>query len=277
VTNKSHINRRTALHDKSTKLVIVGVADSIDQLSGDHESVQRAVEEVPMPRMTESETFDVIDGGLARADVTTSNDARIRIASLSEGLPHYTHLLALGAGQRAIMDDRSELNQGGVEAAVAQAGKKHSLSRGYQTAVQSPRGDNRSAACWLRVPWSDKNRLGYFTPGSVVEPMSRIMGKPYEIASFSTHLNALTEIECGGVLRQGGFVPQGHLPLPQPAPSAVRDSAALAAGEISDDYVASMFAADEGCLGPCQTTSALRPTTSSTASATSRRSWSRSR
>src|SRR5262249_7953437 len=90
-------------HDIGTKVVIVGVADSLDELVGDHASVQRAIEEVAMPRMTEEEAFEIIDNGLAAADMTIKPGPRRRIARLSEGLPHYIHLLALHGARNAVL------------------------------------------------------------------------------------------------------------------------------------------------------------------------------
>ena len=47
-------------HAVDTKIVIVGVGSSIDQLIGEHESVQRAIEEVSVQRMSEEDMSDII-------------------------------------------------------------------------------------------------------------------------------------------------------------------------------------------------------------------------
>jgi hypothetical protein len=75
--------------------VIVGVGSSIDQLIGEHESVQRAIEEVADNRMSENEMSDIITNDLNAVDMTIEHTARTAIMRLAEGLPYFVHLLAL--------------------------------------------------------------------------------------------------------------------------------------------------------------------------------------
>src|SRR5207249_4378536 len=85
-------------HSVDVTLVLVGVADAIDDLIGDHASVERALSQVRMPRMSRDELTEVLDKGLQRAELDMTDDAKARVARLSEGLPFYTHTLALHAG-----------------------------------------------------------------------------------------------------------------------------------------------------------------------------------
>jgi hypothetical protein len=191
-------------HIVETKVVIVGVADSIDQLIGEHESVQRAIDEVLMPRMSEPELFDVVDNGLKIVEMNIDMKARSRIAKLAEGLPHYVHLLTLNAAQRAVLDDRKKISAEDVNEAIKRVVERHSLLREYQTAIQSPRPDNLFARVLASCALAEKNRLGYFTASAVREPMSRIMARQYDIPAFAAHLKAFTGPDRGSVLRREG-------------------------------------------------------------------------
>lgn len=207
-------------HAVETRLVVVGVADSIDALIGEHESTQRAISEVRLGRMEPAELVSIVDDGLAEVGMTITDEARRRIGRLAEGLPQYVHLLALHASQRATMDDRLEVHADDVRNAIDQVVKKHSLLREYQTAVQSPRRDNLFVQVLAACAMAEKNRLGFFTPGAVREPLSRIMGRPYEIASFTNHLSAFSGRERGQVLQRGGserkYIYRFRNPLLQP-------------------------------------------------------------
>jgi hypothetical protein len=207
-------------HAVETRLIVVGVADSIDALIGEHESIQRAIAEVQLGRMEPSELTGIIDDGLAQVNMTITAPARRRIGRLAEGLPQYVHMLTLFAAQRSVMDDRLEVDTDDVRDAINKVARRHSLLREYQTAVQSPRRDNLFAQVLAACALAEKNRLGYFTPGAVKEPMSRIMGKPYDIANFATHLSAFTSSERGSVLQRVGverkYVYRFRNPLLQP-------------------------------------------------------------
>lgn len=232
-------------HVVETKLVIVGVADSIDQLVGEHESVQRAIGEVAMPRMTEADMAAIIDTGLTAAEMTITPLARTQIGRLAEGLPHYVHLLTLRAALRAVSEDRDRIDESDVEAAIAKAVEKHSLAREYQTAIQSPRKDNLFARVLTSCALAEKNRLGAFTSSAVRAPLSRIMGRPYEIPAFAPHLKAFTDVDRGSVLKREGterrYTYRFRNPLLQPFAVLT----AISEGLLPDEYREELMSSED--------------------------------
>jgi hypothetical protein len=46
--------------------------------------------------------------------------------------------------------------------------------------------------------------LDYFNPAAVVEPLAKILGRPVEIATFSSHLSEFCEVKRGSVLERDG-------------------------------------------------------------------------
>jgi hypothetical protein len=56
----------------------------------------------------------------------------------------------------------------------------------------------------LACSLADTDSLGYFPAGAVRQPLSRIMGKPYEIAAFSRHLADFCDADRGPVLERTG-------------------------------------------------------------------------
>ena len=193
-------------HSVGATLVLVGVADSVDELIGDHQSIERAVTQVPMPRMSNVELTGIVDKGLRRLRMTITDNAKTRIARLSEGLPHYTHLLSLHATQRAIMDDRSEVRDTDATTAIQTAVQKaqHTIRTAYQRATRSPRQDSLFERVLLACALAPKDELGYFTAGAVREPMTKIMGRHYEIPAFAKHLTDFTDEARGRVLQKTG-------------------------------------------------------------------------
>lgn len=228
-------------HVVSTKVVIVGVAVSIDQLIGEHESVQRAIAEVLMPRMDQQEVAELLAQNLGAAGMQMVPEGIGGIVRLAEGLPHYAHLLGQRAAVRAAQDDRTEVTVEDVKAAVIASSGTHTLVKEYQTAIQSPRRDNLFSRVLVACALAEKNRLGQFTAGAVRAPMSKIMGSPYEIPAFARHLGSFTEAGRGSVLVREGqerrYTYRFRNPLLQPF--AVM--AALSEGSLDDRYVASIF------------------------------------
>ena len=123
---------------------------------------------------------------------------------LSEGLPHYTHLLGLHAGQRAVQDDRADVDKDDVRAAIPKAVDRHTILSDYQLATRSARKDALFSEVLLACALAPKNQLGFFTSGSIRDPLEVIAGRRIEIPAFSNHLSQFLESERGAVLQREG-------------------------------------------------------------------------
>ena len=83
-------------------ITLIGVADSVSELVREHRSVERALAQIHMPRMTRQELSEIATRGIEAAQMGIRPDAVRRIATLSQGLPHYTQLLTQLAAQSAL-------------------------------------------------------------------------------------------------------------------------------------------------------------------------------
>lgn len=191
-------------HTVPVTLVLVGVARSIGELIGEHASIVRALIQIEMPRMTIDELCEVLTKGCKQAGITITPDAMLDIAILSEGLPHYTHLLGLHAALRAVQDDRARVTAQDVQAAIPKAVDRHTILSDYQRATRSARKDALFAEVLLACALAPKNRLGFFTSGAIRDPLQVIAGRRIEIPAFSNHLSQFLEPERGAVLQREG-------------------------------------------------------------------------
>ncbi len=187
-------------------LVLVGVGESVSALIAKHESIERALAQVLMPRMSISELQQVVDGGLAEVDMTADPHARDRIATLSQGLPHYTHLITLAAARHANDADSGTVELGNVSAGIRSAvvNAQETITTTHHRAVMSARSDSLYGRVALACALAQSDELGYFTAGSVRRPMTAIMGKPYAIASFAKHMNEFCGAEREAILEKIG-------------------------------------------------------------------------
>lgn len=196
-----------SLSDNSvnTTLVLVGVADSVDQLIAEHQSIERALVQIHMPRMSEVELVEIVDKGLAKAGMTIDPAVKKSIASLSQGLPPCTHLLARHAALVAVDSERTEITQSDLNQAVsdAVANQQQSIVNAYEKATHSPR-ENLYKHVLLACALADTNELGYFSAVDVREPMRQITHTEYDIPAFSQHLNDFCEGSRGPILQKIG-------------------------------------------------------------------------
>ena len=187
-------------------MILVGVADSIDSLLAEHESIDRNLTQIPMPRMSDVELGEIIDKRAQLCVMTIDTDARERVIALSQGLPHYTHVLCLNAFEDAVTRDSEAVSVDDCKTAVAKAlkGATQSVISAYHKAVTSPRKDNLYEQVLLACAMAPTDALGYFYAGDVRSPMSTIMKADYDIPAFSQHLKAFCDPTRGPILRRDG-------------------------------------------------------------------------
>lgn len=191
-------------HRISSTLVLVGVGHSMGDLIGEHASIVRALVQIEMPRMQPHELAAIITTGCGKAGITAKQDAIADIVALSEGLPHYTHLLALHAGLRTVQDDRAEITAADVQNAIPKAVDRHTIESDYQLATRSTRKDALFAQVLLACALAPKNKLGFFTSGAIRDPLELIAGRRIEIPGFSNHLSQFLKPERGAILQREG-------------------------------------------------------------------------
>ena len=211
----------------NTTVVLVGVADDVGQLVTEHESIERGLTQVPMPRMSGAELTEIVRRGLKSVDMTIDDDAVNRITALSQGLPHYTHLLSQEASRSAVWQDHSNVEINDVIVAMRKAVERspHSLAAKYHSATSTPRAKTLYPAVLLAAALAQGDELGYVAAVDIREPLRAITKKAYEIPAFSPHR---TRADRGGSRlratedRCSEAVP---LPLCEPVGAAIRDHA----------------------------------------------------
>ena len=226
-------------HSVEATLVLVGVADSVDELIAEHQSVERALRQIRMPRMSVEELYEILDKGLTELEMGIDEDARERIARLSEGLPTYTHLLALEAVQRAIIDERENVTMADVEAAIKDAveNSQQSIRSVYHKAVSSPRKDNLFGRVLVACALAPTDFMGFFSAADVRDPMTEVMGKKHEIPTFSRHLNDFAESNRGPILQKFGTERKFRFRFINPMMQPYVILHSLANGLVSEDVV----------------------------------------
>lgn len=194
-------------HSVNATILLVGVANSVDQLLAEHLSVQRALAQVRMPRMSNPELTTLIDNGIAKLGMTIEPAARNRIVKLSQGLPHYAHLLSLYAVRVALDAQSLVVSSQSVTDALTKAlqSTQQSILNSYETAVRSARKDNLFSQVLLACAMSETNELGQFAAQNVRDHLNKITGKHYEIPSFAQHLKDFCDSKRGPVLDKTGI------------------------------------------------------------------------
>jgi Cdc6-like AAA superfamily ATPase len=187
-------------------IILIGVADDVNDLIGEHPSIKRCLEQIPMPRMNRDELKEIIDKRLKLLGMKMEPNAYWKIVELSRGLPSYVHLLGLYSVQSSLKRQSLNVSEADVDAAIRRALEKsqESTQAEYSAAIHSNRADNLYRHVLLACALAKTDDRGQFSPTSVIEPLSDILERPAKIDTFQQHLIKFLERERGAVLIRKG-------------------------------------------------------------------------
>lgn len=207
-TSRLLANTIKALSDDGTNctVIVVGVGDNVTQLFSDHESIARCTEEVLMPRMSQSELYEIVDARLKQLGMTIEPDARSKIVILSRGLPTYVHRLGKHSATRAVKSMRTRITEDDVDVSIDEilTGSLQSLRDTYEKATASNQPGNLFKEVLLACALARSDDTGYFAPAAVRDPLEKIVGRAMTIAQYQNHLNDWHTDKRGEILQRTG-------------------------------------------------------------------------
>jgi Cdc6-like AAA superfamily ATPase len=194
----------------SGAVLIIGVAGSVGDLIQGHQSIERALVQIQMPRMSTGEIRQIINNGLSRLGMTIDKDSIEQCSSLSQGLPYITHLLGLHAARAAIGKESLTISTEHVDLGIKNALEQwqQSIKTSYYNATRSAQPGNLYKEVLLACALAEIDDLGYFTAASVRTPLRILTGKSYDIPNFAQHLKQFSEAVRGQILERVGAARQ---------------------------------------------------------------------
>jgi hypothetical protein len=197
-----------ALSDYSVNatILIIGVADSVDELIREHQSIERALIQIPMPRMSDDEIRAIIENGLGRLTMAIDPAAREELVLFSQGVPYIAHLLCIFTCRAALAMGRKTIYSHHVKQGMIRSLDQwqQSIRSAYDEATRAPQPEHIYKEVLLACALAEIDDLRYFSPAAVKGPLRAITHKPYETLNFGRHLKDLSEPARGRILHRVG-------------------------------------------------------------------------
>lgn len=193
-------------------LVIVGVAQTVNDLIGEHPSIERNIRQTKLPRMSTEELEEIIDKGLNILGMQIEDNVKVRITGLWQGFPHYTHLLAKYSARQAIEHERRSIVEPDFDVAIEQAVEDthESIRTAYYKATIATRKETLFPKILLAAAMAREDDFGTFRATGILAPLRSITGKDdYIVPHFAYHLGKLCSDERGNILEKLG-APKRH-------------------------------------------------------------------
>lgn len=187
-------------------VVLVGVGDNVGALLESHTSIDRALIQIAVPRMTFDELAEILSKVAVKLGISFEPIAAQRIVDFSQGLPHYVHLLGLHSTRAATSRQSRVVTESDVAHGVAVAVSKvpQSTLEAYQNAVDSPQRDALFRHVLLACALTEMDDRGSFAPGDIRPALNTITGRELDIPAFAPHLNKFASEDRGEILQKLG-------------------------------------------------------------------------
>lgn len=130
----------------AVQFIFCGIGESMDELLGAHASSYRYLEGIQVPRLRFGARLDIIKESSKALEVEIPETYRFRIAAISDGFPHYVHLICEKLYWEVFYDERkvSLTTREHYLAAIhaATTGIQQQLRRAYDKATMKDTDDN---------------------------------------------------------------------------------------------------------------------------------------
>lgn len=229
-------------HSVPVTVILVGVADTVEDLIKEHQSIDRNLLLIRMLRMKRNELQEILQKALDKLNMGVEDNALNKLIILSQGLPYFIHLVGQQAAICAIEEGKRNIDlshvQKGIEKALEET--QQIIKTSYIHATSSPK-DNLYEEVLLACALAEQDELGSFAPGDIRSDFRKITKNPnYDIPNYMPHFNNLSSEKRGNILTRIGREKRRYRyrfsnPLMQPY-VIMRG---LLDGKITDDSISS--------------------------------------
>ncbi len=182
------------------KVLVVGIAQTAEELTGGHESVQRCLKETRLPRMNADELELIVVEGAEKVGLDFDATVTKEIVKLSSGYPHFTHLLALKCAEEAVANDLTIVDRKCLESAMnlAVEDAEGTLLRQYAHAVRSY-GTDMYRHVLEAAAMLDKTE---FRAEELRAGVEKLTGAPITQGSLNNYLQKLVADDYSAILHR---------------------------------------------------------------------------
>lgn len=176
------------------QFIFCGVGSSLEDLLAAHESSQRYIEGIPLSRLMFGSRYEIIERSAEALNLMIPDNIKFRIAAISDGFPHYIHLICSNMYWNAFHSDEliseptTQHYFNSIRSSVESMEGK--LRPGYDRAVACD-DKNFELALWAAADHSDLQRSTTSIYGSFTR-IADFLGMPIATQKeFGTYLQRL--------------------------------------------------------------------------------------
>lgn len=188
-------------------ILIVGIAQSVNELIGNHQSLERCLKQVHLPTMSREELGEIVDYGFDKAKIKIEHSVRKKIIDFSSGFPHYTHLLSKYCGHIAIKRNAKLITNHDFDDSVIVAVQNahQQVRQDFQNAIITSKEIGHFENVLYAIAYCEKDEFDSSSANEIVSEFNKITGLNLSRESLTYHLGTLCKVErCEILMKVGG-------------------------------------------------------------------------
>ncbi|MEQ5790469.1 ATP-binding protein [Muricauda sp. NFXS6] len=189
-------------NNTNSTIVLVGISDSIENLIGNHQSLERCLKQVKMPKMKDEECEEIIVNGLNRLEIGIDDKVKEKIIEFSSGFPHYVHLLCKYGAKEIIENEKRIFSEAylGIAIRLGIENTSEQLRISYRKAILTSNSSSKWRDLLFACAIVKIDEFNAFTISDVVKIYNKISGRNVKNNSITYNLNQLVTENRGEVL-----------------------------------------------------------------------------
>ncbi len=187
-------------------VLIVGIAESVEHLIGEHPSIERCTKQIELPLMDNNEAKEMIEKNLSMVSLRIKPNIIEQIVEFASGFPNYIHLLCKYAAKEAITNNQEIINEQNFNQAVLKSieNSDYSIKNTYTLATKGVSAQNQFANVLLACALADTDNNNTFDSVDVLNKYNDITGKDHRKESINYNLGMLCKKERAEILKKAG-------------------------------------------------------------------------
>jgi KaiC/GvpD/RAD55 family RecA-like ATPase len=191
--------------DKKVRLVLIfcGIGTSLDDLFNAHLSAPRYFHPVKLERLSYEARFEIVDSAAEHLGITVDNTTRWRIPMISDGFPHYVHLICEKLFWKVYLARNGGHVTGDLfEQALASAAEalEPELKKPYEKATKKY-SNVREPILWAATDSDLFQRPSREVWQSYLRIMEELRQPPIDRTKFNSHMNEMKKPASGSILK----------------------------------------------------------------------------
>ncbi|MDO6383776.1 MULTISPECIES: nSTAND1 domain-containing NTPase [Leptospira] len=193
-------------NNENITIMLVGIGESINELIGEHPSLERCLKQIHLQRMSSEEIYEIIEYGLKALNLQMEASVKKSIVDFSQGFPHFAHLLAKYSCERALFSKSDLVTDIHFKTSVKRATENvHETIRNlYEQAIRTTKAESNFKDVLYSCALAVEDEHGSFRAKDLEHIMSELQKKETKLYSFTYHLGKLSQGSKGNILLKVG-------------------------------------------------------------------------